>query len=429
MRNVVIIGGGFAGLAAARKLAQAPVQVTLIDRTNHHLFQPLLYQVAMAGLSPADIAVPIRSIVNRQTNIRVVLAEATHIDLANKRVQTSAGEMTYDSLILAAGARNNYFGHDAWEKPAPGLKSIDDATNIRARVLLALEAAEQEKDEAAREKWLTFVVIGAGATGVELAGAVSELSRYIIDRDFRTLRRGQIKVILLEGGASVLPTFKSELRDSARSQLEALGVEVRLGAKVSSIDDSGVHYGATEGSVFLPAATVLWGAGVAAESIASTLGVPTDRAGRVVVNKDFSVQGYPDVFVVGDIAACTDANGVLVPGVAPGAMQAGKFVAQAIKNDAAGKPRGEFRYVNKGNLATIGRKAAVAQFGNVGFSGFSAWLLWMMVHILFLVGFRNRYAVMLQWMWHYLSFQRGARLITGGVLPHKQRVAAKQDAA
>ncbi len=420
MRQVLIIGGGFGGLAAIKGLKGAEVDATLVDRTNHHLFQPLLYQVAMAGLSPADIAVPIRAVLHAQANARVVLGEAQAVDLAHKRVTTTAGEFPYDYLILAAGARNNYFGHDDWQAPAPGLKTLDDAVEIRRRVLLALEAAEQESDESERARLLTFVVIGGGATGVELAGALSELSRYIVARDFRAIRHGQIKVILLEGADSLLLAFKDDLRARAKEQLEALGVEVRLGAKVTQIDAGGVRYtAAPDGETFIPAATILWGAGVRAAPIAATLGVPLDRSGRVIVEQDLSLPGHPEVFVIGDLAACTDKNGVAVPGVAPAASQAGKFVARQIRRELAGKPRESFAYMNKGNLATIGRSAAVAQFGNFGFSGFLAWLLWMAVHILFLVGFRNRYIVMLEWIWHYISFHRGARLITGGVMPDR----------
>ncbi|MCC6811163.1 MAG: NAD(P)/FAD-dependent oxidoreductase [Deltaproteobacteria bacterium] len=415
--RVVIIGGGFAGLACAQGLAGAKARVTIVDRTNHHLFQPLLYQVAMAGLSPADIAVPIRSVLHDQDNVRVLLGEVSAIDVAAKTLETNAGPLTYDYLVVAAGARNNYFGHDDWGKAAPGLKTIDDAIDIRRRVLLALEAAEQTTDAALRRALLTFVVIGGGATGVELAGALSELSRYIVARDFRHVRHGEIKVILLEGGPSILTTFKPELQKSGIRQLEALGVEVRMNAKVTAIDHDGVTIDSGGASVRIDAETVLWGAGVKAQPISAALGAPTDRGGRVIVGKELTIPGHDDVFVIGDIAAITDADGKPVPGVAPAASQAGRLVAKAIRATIAGKPRPVFRYLDKGSLATIGRSAAVGQFGKLGFSGFIAWMLWMAVHVLFLVGFRNRYVVMLEWIWHYLSFQRGARLITGGMVP------------
>jgi NADH dehydrogenase len=423
--QVVIVGGGFAGLATAQGLKKANVDVTIVDRTNHHLFQPLLYQVAMAGLSPADIAVPIRAVVHTQKNARVLLAEATGVDLDARVLQTTMGPLSYDYLVVAAGARNNYFGHDDWEKAAPGLKTIDDATDIRARVLIALEEAEQTTDAARRQALLTFVVIGGGATGVELAGALSELSRYIVARDFRHVRHGEIKVILLEGGPSILVAFKPELQASAIAQLQALGVEVRLNAKVTTIDSLGVSYSSNGADVRIPSATVLWGAGVKAASLGAQLGAPADRSGRVLIDKSLTLPGRSEVFVIGDVAAITDAAGKPVPGVAPAASQAGKFVAKTIRQTLAGKTREDFRYLDKGSLATIGRSAAVAQFGKFGFAGFPAWILWMAVHVLFLVGFRNRYVVMLEWTWHYLSFQRGARLITGGLVPKKPTPHAK----
>jgi len=404
--HIVIVGGGFGGLLAARGLSgMKDARITLIDRTNHHLFQPLLYQVAMAGLSPADIAVPIRAVLHNQKNVAVRFAEVERVDLAGKRLHTTLGEEPYDKLIIAAGAVNSYFGHDAqWAQAAPGLKSLDDAVEIRKRVLLALELAEQEPDEATRKALLTFVVIGGGPTGVELAGALSELSRYIVARDFRRITYGQIRVILVEGGPAVLSTFKADLQQSAVEQLHGLGVEVRTSTKVLDINENAVI---TDQDTIV-AHTVLWGAGVKAAPLAATLGVPLDRAGRIVVGADLHPVGYPDVFIVGDIAACTDAKGKPVPGVAPSAMQMGKFAARQIKKGL----NEQFSYKDKGSLATIGRSAAVAQFGQFGFGGFIAWLMWMAIHILFLVGFRNRYVVMFQWMWYYLSFERGARLIT-----------------
>jgi NADH dehydrogenase len=415
--HVVIVGGGFGGLLAARGLGRAPVRVTLIDRTNHHLFQPLLYQVAMAALSPADIAVPIRGVVHRQRNTTVVLAEAVKVDLASRRLETSAGPVAYDYLVLAPGARTHYFGHDDWMTAAPGLKTIDDAIAIRRRVLLALEEAEQSTDPAARARLLTFVVIGGGPTGVELAGALSELARYIVRRDFRSVRPDQLRVILLEGAPHILPAFRPEMRASALRQLEAIGVEVRAGTMVAGIDARGVDCVAAAGPARIEAATILWAAGVRAAPIAATLGIPLDRSGRVVVGPPMTLPGHDEVFVIGDLAACTDAAGQAVPGLAPAAMQAGRFAARAITAAVAGRPRPLFRYVDKGNLAAIGRKAAVAQFRRFGVSGVVAWILWMAVHIFFLIGFRNRYIVMLEWFWHYLTFERGARLITGGVQP------------
>ncbi len=347
------------------------------------------------------------------------------MDVVHRVLQTTLGPLSYDYLVVAAGARNNYFGHDEWEKAAPGLKTIDDATDIRSRVLIALEEAEQTTDAERRQALLTFVVIGGGATGVELAGALSELSRYIVARDFRHVRHGEIKVILLEGGPSILVAFKPELQTSAVAQLRALGVEVRLNTKVTTIDDNGVTYSSHGSEERIPSATVLWGAGVKAANLGAQLGAPTDRSGRVLIDKTLTLPGRSEVFVIGDVAAITDAAGKPVPGVAPAATQAGKFTAKAIINTLAAKPRDEFKYLDKGSLATIGRSAAVAQFGKLGFSGFPAWILWMAVHVLFLVGFRNRYVVMLEWMWHYLSFERGARLITGGILPKRPFSHAK----
>jgi len=415
--RVVIVGGGFGGLLAARGLGRAPVRVTLVDRTNHHLFQPLLYQVAMAALSPADIAMPIRAVVHRQRNTTVVLAEATRVDLASRTLLTSAGPLDYDYLVLAAGAHTSYFGHDEWAGSAPGLKTIDDAIDIRRRVLLALEEAEQATDPAARARLLTFVVIGGGPTGVELAGTLSELARSIVRRDFRVTRPDQLKVILLEGGPDILPAFRPEMRRSAEHQLEAIGVEVRMGARVAEIDAGGVTCETAAGPARVEAATVLWAAGVRAAPIAASLGAPLDRAGRVIVGPSMTVPGHDEVFVIGDLAACTDAHGRVVPGLAPAAMQAGRFAARVIGAAVAGRARPLFHYVDKGNLAAIGRKAAVAQFRHFGVSGLPAWLLWMAVHIFFLIGFRNRFMVMTEWAWHYLTYERGARLITGGVLP------------
>jgi NADH dehydrogenase len=415
--HVVIVGGGFGGLLAARGLGREPVRVTIVDRTNHHLFQPLLYQVAMAALSPADIAVPIRAVVHKQRNTTVLLAEAGRVDLAARTLHTSAGPLAYDYLVLAPGSHPYYFGHDDWAAAAPGLKTIDDAIDMRRRVLLALEEAEQATDPAARARLLTFVVIGGGPTGVELAGTLSELLRYMVKRDFRTVRPDQLRVLLIEGSPEILTTFRPDLRASAVAQLEAIGVEVRLGTRVAGVDAAGLTCETAAGPTRIEAATILWAAGVRASPIGASLGVPLDRGGRVVVGPSMTVPGHDEVFVIGDLAACTDAKGVAVPGVAPAAMQAGRFAARAIAAAVAGRPRPAFRYVDKGSLAAIGRRAAVAQFRRFGVSGLAAWILWMAVHIFYLIGFRNRYIVMLEWAWHYLTFERGARLITGGALP------------
>jgi NADH dehydrogenase len=405
---VVIVGGGFGGLTAARALRRAPVQVTLIDRTNHHLFQPLLYQVASAGLSPADIASPIRSILARQKNTRVLLAEAARIDLGAKKIVLTDGELAYDYVILAAGMKTNYFGHDDWEPYAPGLKNLEDAIEVRRRVLLAFERAERETSEARRKQLLTFVVIGGGATGVETAGAFSELSRFVLDKDFRAIRPAETRVVLVEAGDRVLPAFPDDLSASARKQLESLGVEVRTGAKVTAITDDGVELGSER----IPASTVVWGAGVSVTPLAKTLGVPLDRQGRVIVAKDVSIPGHPEAFAIGDMAHF-DQDGQPLPGLSPVAMQQARSVAKSIRATIAGEPRKPFRYVDKGTMATIGRSRAVAEAKGIHMSGLIAWLAWLFVHIWFLIGFRNRVIVMFEWFWSYVTYKRGARLITG----------------
>jgi NADH:ubiquinone reductase (H+-translocating) len=412
--EVVIIGGGFGGLYAARALSRAPVRVTLIDRRNHHLFQPLLYQVATAGLNPADIAYPIRGILRRQKNVRVLLAEARRIDTAHRRVEIDGGVLEYDYLIVATGATHSYFGHEEWAEVAPGLKSIEDALEIRSRVLLAFEAAEREHDPDRRAEWLTFVVVGGGPTGVELAGSLSEIALHSLKRDFRSIDTSCAKVILLEGLDRVLPPYPEELSEKARRQLVKLGVDVRTGAMVTGIDDRGV----TVGEERIAARTVLWGAGVAASPLARTLGAPLDRAGRVLVEPDLTVPGHPEVFVIGDLAAVSIPGGEgAVPGVAPAAIQEGRHAAASIQRAIEGDEREPFRYRDKGSLATIGRAAAVAHIGRLKLSGFLAWLAWWAVHIFFLIGFRSRVLVMFAWAWSYLTFQRGARLITGEVRP------------
>ena len=406
--RVVIIGGGFGGLYAARALRRAPVDVTLVDRRNHHLFQPLLYQVASAALNPSDIAYPIRAALRRQRNARVLLAEAESIDVDRRIVTLDDGELEYDYLIVATGATHAYFGHDEWAEHAPGLKSIEDALEIRRRVLLAYEAAERETDTALRREWLTFVVVGAGPTGVELAGALAEIARHSLAKDFRSIDPADARVILLEGGDRVLPPYVPKLSAKAQRQLEKLGVEVRTKSLVTGIDDRGVDIGGDR----IGARTVLWAAGVAASPLARSLGAPLDRAGRVEVEADLSVPGHPEVFVIGDLAAA-GAPDARVPGVAPAAIQGGRHAAQCIRRAVRELPSEPFRYRDKGSLATIGRAAAVADFGRLKFGGFFAWAAWMLIHIFFLIGFRTKVFVMLSWAWAYLTFRRGARLITG----------------
>ncbi|HWV58622.1 MAG TPA: NAD(P)/FAD-dependent oxidoreductase [Longimicrobiales bacterium] len=406
--RVVIIGGGFAGLYCARSLARAPVDVMLIDRRNHHVFQPLLYQVATASLSPADVAVPIRSILRRQENVEVWMGEAVDVDPDARIVRLRDGTLEYDYLVLATGATHAYFGHDEWEAIAPGLKTLDDATEIRKRFLLAFEAAEREADPETRRRLLTFVIIGAGPTGVELAGAMAEIAREVMPQDFRAIDTTTTRILLLEGGPRVLPAYPPDLSEKAQRQLERLGVEVQTNALVTRLEPGTVYLGDRT----IAAGNVFWAAGVAASSLGTRLGAEVDRAGRVKVEPDCSIPGHPEVFVVGDLAALEE-NGKPVPGVAPAAMQMGRYVGRTIRRDLGGKPRKRFHYRDKGNLATIGRAAAVADFGRLRFSGLPAWLLWVFVHILYLIGFRNRLIVMMQWAWAWVTYQRGIRLITG----------------
>ncbi len=411
MPHVVIVGVGFAGLYTARGLARTPVEITVIDRHNYHLFQPLLYQVATAALNPSDIAAPIRGILRRQKNVSVILGDVEAIDTAQKRVQLADGAtLAYDLLVLATGATHSYFDHPEWERDAPGLKSIDDALEIRRRVLIAFEAAERESDPARQDQWLTFVVIGAGPTGVELAGALSEIARQTIVRDFRRIRPESARVILLEGRDRVLPVYPPDLSERAREQLVSLGVEVMTSAIVTNVTDREVHVG----DRIIPTRTVLWGAGVQASPVAKTLGAPLDRAGRVLVTPALTIPGRDDVFVIGDLAAAEQLDGTFVPGVAPAAIQAGQHTARNIARAVEGQPLRAFKYQDKGSLATIGRAAAVADFGGKKkFGGFFAWIAWLVIHIFFLIGFRNRFLVITQWAWAYLTYQRGARLITG----------------
>jgi len=407
-RSVVVIGAGFAGLAVIRGLKRSRARLSVIDRQNYHLFQPLLYQVATASLNPSDIAAPIRRIARNQENAEILLGDVTGIDPARKVVHLADGEVPYDILVLAAGATHSYFGHPEWEDHAPGLKSIEDALEIRRRMLLAFEIAERETDERLRREWLTFVVVGGGPTGVELAGTLREVARMTLAKDFTHIDPATARVILIEGSPRVLPPYAPELSESARKQLDGLGVEVRTGAVVTHIDAEGVEIGDER----IASRTVLWAAGVAASPLGRALGVPLDRAGRVQIQADLTVPGHPDVYVIGDLAHL-EQDGKPVPGVAPAAAQMGKHAAKNIVRTLAGRPKLPFRYVDKGSMATIGRGAAVAQIGKFRITGFLAWLLWMFVHVMFLVGFRNRLIVVIQWAWSYLSYDRGARLITG----------------
>lgn len=416
---MVIIGGGFGGLATARALAKAPVNVTLIDRRNHHLFQPLLYQVATAALNPSDIAYPIRAALAKQRNARVLLAEAKSIDVAKRHVVLDDGALDYDYLVVATGATHSYFGKD-WGQLAPGLKSVEDALEIRRRVFLAYEAAERESDPVAQREWLTFVVVGGGPTGVELAGALGEIGLHTLAHDFRSIDSTQVRVVLYEGGDRVLGAYPPKLSDAAKRSLESRHVEVRLNTLVTAIDPKGVTVKSGATIERLGARTVLWAAGVQASPLAVDLGAPRDRAGRVEVAPDLSVPGHPEVFVIGDLAKVVS-NGEQVPGVAQGALQGGTHVGRIIsaesKRGSTPAPRPAFRYRDKGNMATIGRASAVVATKRFTLSGLFAWLLWWAVHIMFLVGFRNRVLVMFSWAWSWLTFKRGARLITGEVGP------------
>jgi NADH dehydrogenase len=407
--QVVIVGGGFAGLAAARGLARSPVDVTLVDRKNHHVFQPLLYQVATAGLSPAEIASPIRRILRRQANARVLLGDVVTVDPAAKRVGLASGELAYDFLILAAGATHSYFGNAGWEAHAPGLKTVEDALEIRRRALLAFEEAEREEDQERRRQWLTFAVIGGGPTGVEMAGAFAEIARHTLLRDFRRIDPRAARVVLLEAGPRVLPSYPEPLSRDARAQLETLGVQVWTESEVTRIDEGVVEIGADR----VAARTIVWAAGIQASPIARSLGVALDRAGRVRVEPDLSVPGHPGLFVAGDIAAF-EQDGRPVQGVAPAAAQMGAHAAANVARAVRGEPLAPFRYGDKGSLATIGRRSAVADFGAWRLSGLAAWMAWLGIHIYFLIGFRNRLVVLVTWAWAYLTYDRSARLILGG---------------
>lgn len=415
--HVVIIGGGFGGLYAARSLKRAPVWVTLIDRRNFHLFQPLLYQVATGGLSPANIAAPLRAILKRQKNTRVLLAEVIDIDAANRRVVLSDGEVGYDTLIVATGARHNYFGNDQWEKLAPGLKTIEDATEMRRRILLAFEAAERESDPDKLQGWLTFVVVGAGPTGVELAGTLGEMARHTLKHDFRAINPADARIFLVEGLDRVLPSYPPELSAKAQAALARLGVSVRTGAIVTDIQSDAVTLRCGERSERIPTRTVLWAAGVQASplgrALAAAAGATLDRVGRVVVKPDLSLPGHPEIFVIGDLAHFSHQTGKPLPGVAPVAMQQGRYVAKLVERRLRGEEMPPFRYKDYGSMATIGRAAAVADLGRLRFSGFFAWLTWLFIHLMYLVQFENRVLVLMQWALNYFTRNRYARLITG----------------
>ena len=418
--RVVIVGAGFGGLTAARRIARLPVQITVVDRRNHHTFQPLLYQVATAGLSPGEITAPIRWILKRDSNLEVLLEEVVDFNLEQQRVITKKQALDYDFLIIASGATHAYFGHDEWEPMAPSLKTIEDALEIRRRVLLAFELAERQENERKKANNdvqsaspLQFVVIGAGPTGVELAGTLAEIARHAMNHEFRNIDPRQTRILLIEGGPRVLPAYSEELSRKAEAQLRRLGVEVRTSHLVTRIEPGAVWMGNNNDNEKISAPVVLWAAGVAASPLGRKLNVPVDRAGRVLVQPDLSVPGHPGVFVIGDLAALNDETGKMLPGVAQVAIQQGDWVADTIARDLENQPRRNFHYHDKGSLATIGRAAAVAQFGKFELSGYFAWLAWLFVHIFFLIGFRNRLLVMIQWAWSYLTYERGARLISG----------------
>jgi NADH dehydrogenase len=430
--RIVIVGGGFAGLNAAMALKRAPVSITLIDRRNFHLFQPLLYQVATGGLSPANIAAPLRWILRRQKNCEVMLAEVVGFDLETRRVHTGGDDVPFDSLIVAAGSRHSYFGHPEWGELAPGLKTIEDATDIRRRVFSAFEHAEQEHDPAVRRSWLNFAIVGGGPTGVELAGALAEIARHSLTQDFRHINPADAHITLVEAGQRVLGSYSEDLSEKALAALNRLGVTVRTGVRVTDITPLDVELQSATGIERWPTRTVLWAAGVQASPLAKALVAASscacDRAGRIVVQRDASLPGHSNVFVIGDMASYTGPDGKELPGVAPAAIQQGKFVAKLIRARVEGKPLPEFKYKDLGSLATIGRSAAVAQFGKVKLSGFLAWVMWLVVHLMKIVNFRNRLLVLMQWGWSYFSYDRSARLITGDA-PNDDDLAALQQLA
>jgi NADH dehydrogenase len=406
--HVIIVGAGFGGLEAAKKLACEDVRVTVIDRTNYHLFQPLLYQVATAALSPADIAAPVRAILSKCRNVEVILAEVQSVDVEAKKVKTLDLEIDYDYLILATGARHSYFGHNEWEKLAPGLKSLEDAVELRRRILMAFEYAEEITDEAARRAAMNFVIIGGGPTGVEMAGAIAEISRYTLAKDFRHINPSEARVILIEGEPRLLAAYPPDLSESARKQLTDLGVEVRTSTRATNLTEAGVQIG----DEFIPCRVKIWAAGNMASFVGKTLGAPADRVGRVIVNDDLTIPGHPEVQVIGDLANFPHQTGQPLPGISPVAMQEGRHAARNVLAMIQGRKPRRFRYWDKGTMATIGRNKAVADLKFVHLSGRLAWLAWLFVHVIFLVGFRNRLLVLFQWAWAYLTFDKGARLIT-----------------
>ena len=416
MHRVVILGGGFGGLYAAKALRHAPVDIALIDRRNFHLFQPLLYQVATGSLSPGEIAAPLRSVLSRQRNVRVLLDEAVSLDADQKRVTLAGGILPYDTLIVATGSRNTYFGNDQWQSVAPGLKSIEDATAMRHKILYAFEAAERETDLAKRRAWLTFVVVGAGPTGVELAGALAEIATDTLRHDFRSIRPEESRILLLDGSPRVLPLYPEDLSAQAERSLIRLGVRPRNNVRVTAIDAEGVTLLTPQGEQRLETRTVLWAAGVAPSELGAALercaGAKLDRQGHVMVAADLTISGHPEIFVIGDLAY-VEQDGKPLPGVAPVAMQQGRYAAEAILARLRGRQPAPFRYFNKGSLAVIGRAAGVADFGRLRFHGFPAWLLWLFVHLMYLVQFQNRLVVFIHWGFLYVTFDRGARLITG----------------
>jgi NADH dehydrogenase len=407
---IVIVGGGFGGLDAARALNGAPVQVTLVDRRNHHVFQPLLYQVATAALSPGDIAAPIRWILRKQDNVRVLLAEVQGIDIAAKRLKLDGGhDLAYDYLILATGAAHSYFGHNEWQRFAPGLKTIEDALEIRRRMLLAFERAERESDPAIQRQYLTFAVVGGGPTGVELAGALAEIAKQTLRDEFSRIEPEVARIVLLEAGPSILPTFAPKLRDASRRMLRSLGVEVWENTMVTGVEGGVVHLGQDR----LTARTVVWAAGVTASPLGKLLDVSVDRSGRVAVEQDLSVPGHPEIYVVGDLGVFTHQTGQPLPGVAQVAMQGGRAAARNVLRRVKGAPTLPFHYRDLGNLATIGRARAIADLPWIRLSGFVAWLIWLFIHLVSLIGFRNKLLVLISWMGAYITYQRGVRLITG----------------
>lgn len=410
-KKVIIVGGGFGGLLAAKEFKDTDYEVTIIDKTNHHLFQPLLYQVAAAALSPADIAIPIRSVFSDQQNIKVVLDEVISVDKEKSIVKLSNSEMSFDYLILSPGARHSYFGNDNWEKYAPGLKTLSDALKIRELILNSLEAAEKEPDADRRKKYLTFVVIGGGPTGVELAGAIAEIAKKTMIKDYKNFRADDTKVILVEALPRILTSYTTDLSQKAKEDLEQMGADVRLNTKVTDVNENGVQLG----DIFIESKNVIWAAGNLASPLLKTLDIELDRAGRAVVEDDCSIPGYPNIFVIGDAALMKDKNGEILPGVAPVAMQQGKYVGKLIVNDDKNGSRKEFVYVDKGSMATIGKAKAVAMIRGLKLSGLLAWFAWSVVHIFFLIGFRNRFRVFAEWIWYYITNRQGTRLITNAM--------------